>query len=85
MWKIVKAVIVIQFIPQVVELDYLRRRRKDVARPFRMWLYPLPSLFALAGFSYIFLTQEPKIILFGLGVLATGVMAFGLWRRALRA
>jgi amino acid transporter len=77
--------IVIQFIPQVVALDYLRRRRKDVARPFRMWLYPLPSLLALLGFSYIFVTQEPKIILFGLGVLGTGVLAFILWRRSLRA
>jgi amino acid transporter len=74
--------ILVQFIPQILALDYLRRHRPDVERPFRMWLYPLPSAIALGGFAYIFLTGEPRIIFFSLGVLVTGLAAFALWRRS---
>ena len=31
----------------------LRHRQPELRRPFRMWLYPLPPLAALAGFVYI--------------------------------
>jgi amino acid transporter len=31
-------------IPQVIALLVLRRRRPDIPRPFRMWLYPVAAL-----------------------------------------
>jgi amino acid transporter len=82
---LITARILVQFIGQILALDYIRRRRSDIARPFRMWMYPLPSAIALAGWSYIFFTSGWSITLFGLGVLATGVAAFALWRRSQRA
>ena len=49
--------ILIQFVGQVFALHLLRKHRADIARPFRMWLYPLPSVIAFAGWTYIFLTS----------------------------
>jgi amino acid transporter len=71
-----------QFVAQIVALHRLRQRR-DIAWPFRMWLYPLPSLVALAGWCYIFVASGWSFALFGLGVLGTGVAAFAVWQRAL--
>ena len=49
-----------------------------------MWLYPLPSIVALAGWSYVYLTSGWTYVLYGLGVVASGVAAFAVWnaRRA---
>jgi len=72
--------ILIQFIGQVVALHVLRTRRPDVPRPFRMWLYPLPSVVALAGWSYIFLTSGWMYAAFGVGTLVVGIGAFAVWK-----
>src|SRR5207302_1533305 len=82
---LIAARILVQFVGQIVALDYARRHRPDITWPFRMWMYPLPSAIALAGWLYIFLTSGWSIALFGLGVLATGVAAFTWWRRSLRS
>ena len=47
--------IVVQFLLQHVGILVLRRTQPDLPRPFRLWLYPLPPLLALAGFTYILL------------------------------
>jgi amino acid transporter len=73
--------ILVQFVGQIIALSYIRRKRPDIARPFRMWLCPLPSGIALAGWMYVFLTSGWSTSLFALGVLATGVLAFIVWRR----
>lgn len=59
----------------------IRTRRRQVSRPFKMWLYPLPSLIALVGWSYIFLTSGWTFILYGLLTLAGALLAFWIWRR----
>jgi amino acid transporter len=82
---LIAARILVQFIGQIVALHHIRRERHDIERPFRMWLYPAPSVIALAGWAYIFLTSGWSTSLFGLGVLATGVIAFTVWRRPRRA
>ena len=76
--------IVMQFIGQICGVHFIRTRRPDIARPFRMWLYPLPSLVALAGWSYIFVTSGWRFALYGVLVLASGVVAFAVWRAALQ-
>jgi hypothetical protein len=48
-------------------------------------MYPVPSIIALVGWLYIFLTSGWSIALFGVGVLATGVASFTLWRRPRRS
>jgi amino acid transporter len=45
--------IVVQFLMQHLGVMALRRRQPNLPRPFRIWLYPLPPLLALAGFTYI--------------------------------
>ncbi len=71
--------ILVQFIGQIGAVTLLRRRAPDMPRPYRMWLYPLPSLVALLGWIFIFATTPPLVIGFGLGALLLGVLCFGAW------
>jgi APA family basic amino acid/polyamine antiporter len=71
--------ILVQFMGQVVGLMLLRRHAPQMPRPFRMWLYPVPALVALAGWIFVFATTPLRVILFGLAVLALGCVAFALW------
>jgi APA family basic amino acid/polyamine antiporter len=78
---LVLARILLMFVAQIVGLLLLRRRHPDAARPFRMWLYPLPALFAMASWIYIFLVQafEPggwRYMLYVLAVIGSGVALF---------
>ena len=63
--------IVLQFGLQQVGVMGLRIRRPEMARPFRMWLYPLPPLLALLGFGYIVFAR----VNFGRELLLAGVVA----------
>jgi amino acid transporter len=73
--------IVVQFIGQIFAVILLRERAPRTARPYRMWLYPLPALLALAGWIFIFSTSDIKFILYGLGTLGVGVVFFLAWSR----
>jgi amino acid transporter len=71
--------ILVQFIGQIAGVVRLRRVRPDMPRPYRIWLYPLPALVALVGWLFIFLTTDVRVIAFGLGLLALGVVCFLIW------
>ena len=71
--------ILVQFIGQIGAVTLLRRRVPDMPRPYRMWLYPLPSLVALLGWIFIFATTPPAVIAFGLGALVLGIVCFAAW------
>jgi len=71
--------ILVQFVGQIGALTLLRRRAPDMPRPYRMWLYPLPSLIALLGWVFVFATTPLPVIAFGLGALLLGVICFGAW------
>lgn len=71
--------ILVQFMGQAVGLMVLRKRAPDMPRPYRMWLYPVPALLAVLGWIFVFATTEFRVIVFGLGVLALGGVAFVLW------
>ncbi|MFZ0339553.1 MAG: APC family permease [Terracidiphilus sp.] len=45
--------ILLQFFLQQFGVIYLRVRKPDLPRPFRMPIYPLPPLFAMAGFGFL--------------------------------
>jgi len=60
--------IVMQFSLQHVGVMLLRKRRPEMPRPFRMWLYPLPPIVALVGFAYIVFVRRGS---------ATGLMIAG--------
>ncbi len=76
--------ILVQFIGQIVGLHLLRTTRPEVRLPFRMWLYPLPSLAALAGWIFLFVTAKPNVLLIATGVLASGCAAYGAWNATAR-
>src|SRR5208337_5467812 len=50
--------LVLQFLVQAVGLIVFRVTRPEVPRPFRMWLYPLPALVAIAGFLFILFNRQ---------------------------
>jgi amino acid transporter len=70
-----------QFIGQVFAVMLLRRRRPEQFRPYQMWLYPLPCLLALVGWSYLYLAAGLPFIILGLATLAAGALAFLVWSR----
>lgn len=71
--------ILVQFIGQIGAVMLLRRRRPDLPRPYRIYLYPLPALIALVGWIYLFATNSRQVITIGLATLAAGVGAFLIW------
>ncbi len=71
--------IVVQFVGQVFAVMLLRKHAPGMARPYRIWLYPLPSLAALVGWTFAFATAGWFLIAVGLGTLGLGVLLFFLW------
>jgi amino acid transporter len=84
----------LQFLTQAIGLIVLRIRRPDLPRPYRMWLYPLPALFASVGFVFILVarTNSMKQIRYALAILVSGIAIYlvrswrnGEWPFAARA
>jgi amino acid transporter len=71
--------ILVQFIGQTVGLMWLRKKRPEMERPYRVWAYPLPCIIALAGWAFVFFTYEGRLQLYGLAMLALGIVVFGMW------
>jgi amino acid transporter len=68
-----------QFVAQAVGVMLLRRSGPKHARPFRMWLYPLPCLLALAGWLGLYAAADRVFIALGLATLAAGALVFVGW------
>jgi amino acid transporter len=77
--------ILVQFIAQVFAVPLLRRRLPDSARPFKMWLYPLPACVAFCGWIYVFLTSGWGYVAVGCITLLLGCGAFLVWSRRANA
>src|SRR5262249_31277964 len=74
--------IIVQFIGQIFAVALLRKNAPNLKRPYRIWLYPLPSLIALVGWAFIYLTLDRPIKLFGLAAIVVGVVSYLLWSRS---
>jgi APA family basic amino acid/polyamine antiporter len=63
----------------------LRYRQPDLPRPFRMWLYPLPALLAIAGFLYVLLARKnfQREIKYAVVILIAGLIVYFVrsWKR----
>jgi exo-1,4-beta-D-glucosaminidase len=68
--------VIVQFGGQIVAVPLLRKRLPDAARPYKMWLYPVPAIVAFVGWAYIFVTSGWGYVAVGLLTLAAGVGAF---------
>jgi amino acid transporter len=77
--------IMVQFLAQTIGVIVLRVRKPDMPRPFRMWLYPVPSLVAFAGFVYVLISRQnfQKEIRYAVVLLVLGVVIYlaRSWRR----
>jgi amino acid transporter len=73
--------VLVQSIAQVFALTALRKRQPQLHRPYRMTLYPLPNIVALAGWVYVYESSGAKAVALSLGWIAMGVLAFLGWAR----
>jgi amino acid transporter len=75
--------IVLQYLLQQLGVIVLRVRRPDMPRPFRMWLYPLPPLAALAGFLVILFsrTQGMRDLIYAAAIALAGSILYLLRAR----
>ena len=77
--------IILQFLVQSIGVIVLRIRRPEMARPFRMWLYPLPALIAAGSFVFILVSRTGFLreIRYAAVILIVGIVVFCVraWRR----
>ena len=77
--------ILLQFLVQAIGLIVLRRRRPEMPRPFRMWLYPLPALLAVAGFLFVLVSRKNFLreIRYAIAILVLGLAIYMMrsWKR----
>ncbi|WP_371495294.1 APC family permease [Kitasatospora sp. NBC_00374] len=81
--------VIVQAFAQILAATVLRRRRPDLPRPYRMWLYPAPSILAAAGWLVIYGYADRNApglhpIEWSLVWVAAGGLAFLVWSRAER-
>ena len=67
-------IVLVQSVAQIVALGVVRGR--GIRAPYRMWLYPLPALVALVGWTYIFFTAGTAAIVFGIVSVGAGSLVF---------
>ncbi|GHJ36700.1 APC family permease [Streptomyces sp. TS71-3] len=78
--------VIVQSFAQVAAVTVLRKRQPTLKRPYRMWLYPLPSLVALAGWLSVYVFADKNNhglhpIEWSLAWVALGAIAFLIWAR----
>jgi len=73
--------ILLQFLVQQVGVILLRIQRPELERPFRMPLYPLPPLLAIAGFVFILIKRAQAVESLGVAaaIALSGTLIY-LWR-----
>ncbi|MFZ0037528.1 MAG: amino acid permease [Candidatus Acidiferrales bacterium] len=79
--------IVFQFIPQIAALFAIRIYRKEIHRPYGMWLYPIPAFIALGGWIFVAAAPEQRqnvgtaaiLLVLGLGAYFLRARAVKTW------
>ena len=70
--------ILVQFVAQIIGLHILRTTRPDIVMPFRMWLYPIPSLIALVGWLFVLGTRV-ELLWAVAAVIVSGIVVYFLF------
>jgi fructoselysine transporter len=78
--------VIVQSLAQIVAVSVLRKRQPNLARPYKMFLYPLPSVVAAVGWLTIYCFADKANagvhpIEWSLAWLALGCVAFLIWAR----
>ena len=78
--------VIIQALSQIAAVTVLRKRQPNLKRPYKMWLYPLPSLIALVGWVTVYGFADrnsPGVhpIEWSLAWVALGVAVFLVWAK----
>jgi amino acid transporter len=78
--------VIVQAVSQVAAVTVLRRRQPTLLRPYKMFLYPLPSIVALVGWVAVFSYADKNSpgfhpIEWSVGWLLLGCVAFLIWAR----
>ena len=88
LFSVIRAILamrcIIQFVGQGVGLILLRRRWASERRPFRMWLYPVPVVLAIAGWIWIFKSTGTRPMLWSLAAATAGILVYlvrARWQR----
>lgn len=70
--------ILLQFVLQHIGVMVLRHTHPEMERPFRIWLYPLPPLLAIAGFLYVLFARPgfAREIYFAAILVVTGSILY---------
>jgi amino acid transporter len=63
-------------IPQVIALFVIRRYRRDIARPYRMPLYPVPAVVAMVGWIGVFIANDRFVITAACAICAAGIVIY---------
>jgi amino acid transporter len=71
--------ILVQFIGQIATVIVLRAKPNGPPPPYRMPLFPLPAVVALAGWLFVFFTSQRHVLIYGLGSLLLGWLVFLVW------
>lgn len=80
----VATMVIIQSLAQVAAIVVLRRRQPNLPRPYRQWLYPIPTVIALVGWIYVYVSAAWSSIVLSLCWIAVGVVAYLVYARAER-
>jgi amino acid transporter len=76
--------VLLQSVAQIVAITVLRLRQPGLRRPYRQWIYPVPSLLALAGWLYIFVSATSTSLILSTAWIVAGVVSFLIWARVNR-
>ncbi|HEV2178268.1 MAG TPA: APC family permease [Terriglobia bacterium] len=68
--------VLIQYLPQTIGFFLLRARAPALARPFRMWLYPVPGIISIFGWLYVLATAARGSLMFAVAVFLLGTAAY---------
>ena len=68
--------IVVQFLMQIIALSVLRKRRPTLKRPYKELLYPLPSILAFIGWTFVFVSSGTSAITLAVVWMVLGILVF---------
>jgi len=77
----VATLVIIQSLAQCAAIVVLRRRQPNLPRPYRQWLYPVPTIIALVGWVYIYISATWLSIGLSVGWIVIGCIAFFIYAK----